>query len=191
MRERYGVPLIVMHWLILLLIIAAYVMGTILEDMAFSPAKLRLYAWHKWVGMLVLFLVPLRIGLRLAESLDHRRGLTPFEVRVSAIVHGLLYLLLIAAPMLGWLHSSAEGFPVVWFGVLPLPDLVDSFGWSLHTLAGFAAMLAVYTAIIWATRFTFAPQADGWRLSRRAKLLVPGFVALSVSILLLVNVGGG
>ena len=124
MRERYGVPLIVMHWLILLLIIAAYVMGTILEDMAFSPAKLRLYAWHKWVGMLVLFLVPLRIGLRLAESLDHRRGLTPFEVRVSAIVHGLLYLLLIAAPMLGWLHSSAEGFPVVWFGVLPLPDLV-------------------------------------------------------------------
>jgi hypothetical protein len=35
-----------------------------------------------------------------------------------------LYLLLIATPMLGWLHSSAAGFSVVWFGVLPLPDLV-------------------------------------------------------------------
>jgi cytochrome b561 len=63
-----AVPLIVMHWLILLLIIAAYVMGTILEDMALSPAKLRLYAWHKWVGMLVLFLVPLRIGCALPKT---------------------------------------------------------------------------------------------------------------------------
>ncbi|MEQ1704153.1 MAG: DUF3418 domain-containing protein, partial [Ilumatobacteraceae bacterium] len=84
-----------------------------------------------------------------------------------------------------WLSLAAG--PVLSVG----NELVGSFGWSLHTLAGFAAMLAVYTAIIWATRFTFAPQADGWRLSRRAKLLVPGFVALSVSVLLLVNVGFG
>jgi len=124
MRERYGVPLILVHWLTLLLIVAAYTMGSLLEDMTLSPAKLKLYAWHKWVGMLVLVLVPLRIALRLAEKLDHRRGLTPFEVRASAIVHGLLYALLIATPLLGWLHSSAAGFPVVWFGVLPLPDLV-------------------------------------------------------------------
>lgn len=38
--------------------------------------------------------------------------------------HGLLYVLIFAAPLSGWMMSSALGFPVVWFGVLPLPDLI-------------------------------------------------------------------
>jgi cytochrome b561 len=37
----------------------------------------------------------------------------------------LLYLLIFAAPLSGWLMSSAKGFQTVWFGVLPLPDLLD------------------------------------------------------------------
>lgn len=44
--------------------------------------------------------------------------------------------------------------PVLFVGT----DLIGSFGWSLHTLAGFVMMLAVYATIIWATRFTFAAQ---------------------------------
>jgi cytochrome b561 len=123
--EHYGWPLIGLHWLTLLLIVAAYVLGAILEDMTLSPLKLKLYSWHKWVGLLVLFLLPLRMIFRLADKLDPKRGLTPLEIRASAIVHGALYLLLVAVPVFGWLHSSAAGFPVVWFGVLPLPDLVD------------------------------------------------------------------
>jgi cytochrome b561 len=122
--ERYRWPTISLHWLTVLLIIAAYVLATLLEDMKLSPLKLQLYAWHKWIGMSVLFLLPLRLLLRKLDPLDHRAELTVTEVKMSAAVHGLLYLLLIAVPMFGWLHSSAAGFPVVWFGVLPLPDLV-------------------------------------------------------------------
>lgn len=124
MRERYGLPLIGLHWLTLLLIVAAYVLGTILEDMALSPLKLKLYAWHKWVGMLVLFLLPLRTLLRWRDGFDHRRDLRPWEASLSGVVHAALYVLMLMAPLSGWLHSSAAGFPVVWFGVLPLPDLV-------------------------------------------------------------------
>ena len=36
-----------------------------------------------------------------------------------------LYLLFFAVPLAGWAYSSAAGFPVVWFGVIPLPDLVS------------------------------------------------------------------
>ena len=39
--------------------------------------------------------------------------------------HVLLYLLMFAVPISGWLMSSAKGFQTVWFGVLPLPDLLD------------------------------------------------------------------
>ena len=58
--------------------------------------------------------------------------------------------------------------------------LVDSFGWSARTIVGFATMLAVYTAIILATEFTFAPQTDGWRLSRWATIVFLLLVLLLV-----------
>ena len=32
---------------------------------------------------------------------------------------------MLAIPLSGWLMSSAKGFQTVWFGVLPIPDLVD------------------------------------------------------------------
>jgi cytochrome b561 len=69
MRNRYSLPLIGLHWLTLLLIIAAYVLATILEDMTLSPLKLKLYSWHKWVGITVLFLLPLRLLLRFLDPL--------------------------------------------------------------------------------------------------------------------------
>lgn len=45
--------------------------------------------------------------------------------------------------------------PVLFVG----SDLVHKFGWSIHTAVGFTSMLAIYSVIIWATRFTLAPQA--------------------------------
>jgi cytochrome b561 len=38
--------------------------------------------------------------------------------------HFMLYALMIAIPLSGWLMSSAKGFQTVWFGVLPIPDLL-------------------------------------------------------------------
>ncbi|MEW5787909.1 MAG: cytochrome b [Pseudomonadota bacterium] len=125
MRDRYGWGLIILHWLTLLLIVAAFGLGQYLEDLPLSPTKLKLYSWHKWLGITVLLLLPLRMLLRGLERLDHAQGLTPLEAQASRLVHGMLYLLMLAIPLTGWLHSSAAGFPVVWLGLLPLPDLVD------------------------------------------------------------------
>ncbi len=38
--------------------------------------------------------------------------------------HLLLYVLMIAIPLSGWLMSSAKGFQTVYFGVLPIPDML-------------------------------------------------------------------
>jgi hypothetical protein len=68
-------------------------------------------------------------------------------------------------------------------------QLVDNFGWSFHALFGFAAMLAIYATIIWATQFTFGPQADGWHLNRWAKITISaagGLLFLSAFV-----IGGG
>jgi cytochrome b561 len=47
-----------------------------------------------------------------------------WQRRAAATTHVLLYALMLAIPLSGWLYSSATGVSVVYLGVLPLPDLV-------------------------------------------------------------------
>jgi cytochrome b561 len=35
-----------------------------------------------------------------------------------------MYVLFFAVPLIGWAYSSAAGFPIVWFGQIPLPDFI-------------------------------------------------------------------
>lgn len=123
--ERYTTTAIGLHWGIALAIAATFALGLYMTELPFSPDKLRLYAWHKWAGVSIFLLVLMRLGWRLA----HRppappAGMPRWEIRAAAAVHGLLYALMLAVPLTGWLMSSAKGVPTVWFGVLPLPDLV-------------------------------------------------------------------
>ncbi len=74
--------------------------------------------------------------------------------------------------------------PVLFVGY----DLVQTFGLSMQSTAGFVTLLAVYSATIWATQFTFAPVADGWRLPRRARVVILALVCLLFVVPL---VGGG
>jgi len=123
--DRYTNPAIVLHWLMALLIFAAFPLGVYMHELPLSPYKLKLYSYHKWIGITVLLLLAIRLSWRLTHTPPPLPdSVAAWQRRASATVHGLLYLLMIAIPLSGWMMSSAKGFPVVWFGVLPLPDLV-------------------------------------------------------------------
>jgi cytochrome b561 len=123
---RYSTPAIVLHWLVALLIFVGFPLGVYMADLPLSPDKLKLYSYHKWIGISVLMLVALRVTWRVTHAPPPLpAGIDAWQRRASALVHGVLYLLMIAIPVSGWLMSSAKGFQTVWFGVLPLPDLVD------------------------------------------------------------------
>lgn len=114
-----------LHWLVAGLVLAGFAVGTYAVGLEVSPAKLKLYSWHKWIGITILLLMLARLAWRLWHSPPALPAAMPrWEQRMAATVHGLLYLLLFALPLSGWLMSSAAGFPVVYLGVLPLPDLV-------------------------------------------------------------------
>ncbi|KAB2318701.1 cytochrome b [Betaproteobacteria bacterium SCN1] len=122
---RYTSPAVILHWLIALLIFVGFPLGVYMHDLPLSPTKLQLYSYHKWIGISVLLLV----GLRLVWRVTHTPPPLPADLKAweraaSHAAHGALYLLMIAVPLTGWLMSSAKGFQTVWFGVLPLPDLV-------------------------------------------------------------------
>ncbi|MCQ9616313.1 cytochrome b [Paenalcaligenes niemegkensis] len=125
MVQRYALPLRILHWLMAALFIGMLALGLFMTTMPLSPAKLQVYSWHKWIGMSLFFLVLIRIIIRLSlkapGQLEH---MSPLSRRLAKIGHVLLYILMLAAPLSGWLMSSAKGFQTVWFGVIPLPDLI-------------------------------------------------------------------
>ncbi len=125
-QDRYTTTAVVLHWVMAALLLALLGLGLYMKDLPLSPDKLRLYSWHKWAGIAALLLLFIRAFWRLGHRPPpHSRGMQPLQRRLVAVVHGLLYLLMFVIPLTGWAMSSAKGFPVVWFGVLPLPDLVD------------------------------------------------------------------
>lgn len=116
---------IALHWLVALTICAAFPLGLYMHELPLSPRKLQLYSYHKWIGIAALLLVVLRLVWRRLHPPPPLATTTPRWQRVAAHgTHHLLYLLMLLVPLSGWLMSSALGFTVVWFGVLPLPDLV-------------------------------------------------------------------
>ncbi|MDZ4200825.1 MAG: cytochrome b [Gallionella sp.] len=125
MTDHYTRTAITLHWLIALLIFAAFPLGVYMHELPLSPDKLRLYSYHKWLGITVLMLAALRLSWRATHRPPPLPDSMPnWEKLVAHTTHHALYILLFAIPLSGWLMSSAKGFQTVWFGVLPLPDLV-------------------------------------------------------------------
>ncbi len=125
-RERYTSVAMLLHWVMALAIIATFSVGFYMADLPFSPQRLKLYNWHKWAGVTILALA----GLRLLWRLTHRPPAEPpmpaWQARAASFTHHALYVLFFAVPLVGWAYSSAAGFPIVWFGVLPLPSFVPA-----------------------------------------------------------------
>lgn len=121
--QRYSLPAILLHWLIALLIIGAFILGLVMTDIpGLTPAKLRYFSWHKWIGVTVLGLAVLRVLWRLGNRPPPLPNSTPLWQRQSARwMHLLLYVLIIAVPVSGYAFTLAAGVPVVYFGVIHLP----------------------------------------------------------------------
>lgn len=122
---RYTPTAIVLHWLMAVLLVGLFGVGLYMHDLPLSPWKLRVYSWHKWAGVTAFALVLARLAWRLGHRPPALPAAMPaWQQRAAHGLHHLLYLLMLAIPLSGWLMSSALGFQTVWFGVLPLPDLL-------------------------------------------------------------------
>jgi cytochrome b561 len=100
-------------------------LGFYMHDLPLSPEKLKLYSWHKWAGVTAFLLVWFRLFWRVTHRPPALPDTMPKVMQLAAHAgHFLLYALMIAIPLSGWLMSSAKGFQTVWFGVLPIPDLL-------------------------------------------------------------------
>lgn len=122
---RYHPTAIALHWLLALMILGSLSVGLYMTGLPLSPTRLKLYNWHKWAGVTILLLSALRLLWRLTHRPPADLPMPAWQARAAHATHGLLYALFFAVPLAGWGYSSAAGFPVVLYGVLPLPDFVS------------------------------------------------------------------
>ena len=123
--ERYTSTAVALHWLIGLMILTSFAVGFYMSGLKFSPEKLKLYNWHKWAGVTIFMLVLIRCLWRLTHAVPPPPANMPaWQHKVADATHYVLYALMIVIPLSGWLMSSAKGFQTVYFGVVPLPDLL-------------------------------------------------------------------
>ena len=125
MNTRYTVTAILLHWLMAALILGTFALGVYMHELPLSPTKLQLYSWHKWAGVTAFLLALLRLLWRATHRPPQLPAAMPRWQQLAAHAgHAGLYVLMFAIPLTGWLMSSAKGFQTVYFGVLPLPDLL-------------------------------------------------------------------
>jgi cytochrome b561 len=155
--ERYGRTAVVLHWVVALLISGALVLAWILPRRN-TPGYDTLLELHKSVGMMVLVLVALRLAWRLGHPVAPAAGLTSLEARTSVVTHWVLYVVMLAIPVTGYLFSSAEGQGLDFFGLFtagsPLPtdrsfsrpiEFLHKTGqYAIYALVGLHVLAALY-----------------------------------------------
>ena len=124
--DRWGSLSKSLHWLIALLILALGIVGLLMGELPRTPKYFWVYTAHKSIGITVLVLVVLRLVWRLYAGAPRPVPGTPgWQERIASATHWLLYAMMFAIPLSGWLYDSASGLrPFKLFGLLEMPKLV-------------------------------------------------------------------
>jgi cytochrome b561 len=124
-QRRYSNLARAFHWSIAVLILCQVPLAYYMMDLPLGIPKLETYALHKSLGMTIFGLSALRLAwrwLRPPPALPASMGAG--QRRLAWATHAVLYVVVFAMPLTGWMSSSAANFPVSVFGWFTLPDLV-------------------------------------------------------------------
>ena len=166
--ERYGAVAQLLHWLVMVLIVVQFVLGKLAEwaGERGGPAGLMeqfaLLTRHKSFGITILTLAVVRLVWRAISPPPALPDAMARAERVLAkSVHWMFYVLLLFMPLTGWLMSSAANFPVSYFGLFTLPDVVgpddglkETFE-AVHHLGADALLLLVVLHVAAALKHHF------------------------------------
>jgi cytochrome b561 len=149
----YSGPAKLIHWLTAIAVLAAIPLALAMVRVDQGPLQNSLYDLHRSFGVLVLLLTAARLVWRMFRPAPPLvEGLPAWQMVAARASHHLLYLLLIAMPLLGWAGTSAFGAPITVFGLFEWPpfmgkdqDLAETL-LALHRWLGFAlaALLALH-----------------------------------------------
>ena len=112
-----------LHWVMAIAILAMLFIGvTMMSSLALRPVLIDL---HQPLGVAILCLALVRLANRLCRPVPALPASIPrWQAAAAHLSHGLLYLLMLGLPLLGWAVRSAGNWPVILMGDWRLPALV-------------------------------------------------------------------
>ena len=123
-NTSYPRPLVLLHWLVLaaaaLAVAAIEIKGFLPKG---TPGRTQATALHESLGLVVLLLMTLRLAVRLGCRVPPLPPGPRWLAFSAYAMHGLLYALMLAMPILGLLALGWSGKPIPFFGAswsLPL-----------------------------------------------------------------------
>jgi cytochrome b561 len=143
----WGAVMRLFHWGMLLCYAGIISLGFYMTGLPLGPAKLKIYALHKSIGLTLLALAALRLAWRARERRPVLAAMPAWQAAIAAVTKVLLYALMFAIPLSGWLYNSAAGFPLQWFRLVNLPPLAGADP-ALKALAKGAHETGVITLIV-------------------------------------------
>lgn len=131
-KTTYGIVSKSLHWLLALIILAMISVGLYMVGLPKTPERIPFYLYHKSTGVVVLFLVTVRLLWRWKNIVPTLPKDIPQWQRTSAhLTHTMLYVLIFAAPMSGMLMSLLGGHGISFYGWFTIPALAKG-SWIAH-----------------------------------------------------------
>ncbi len=126
--QRYSASMQALHWVIALLMFSVLPLAwAMVEIPRGQPGRDTVYMLHKSIGITILVLAAIRLIIRASRPIPPEPAGTPRWMAVSAIAsHWLLYVILFAMPISGYVLSAAGPNGVSYFGLFDLPQLPQS-----------------------------------------------------------------
>ena len=122
--QQWGLISQALHWGIALLMVLVIALGLIGHELPLSGEKIKIFVYHKSVGILILAIVLIRIGWKLSQPQpDAAQGINSQQHKMANLGHLGLYMLMLALPLSGWLLNSAAGFPFKWMDLFAFPNI--------------------------------------------------------------------
>jgi cytochrome b561 len=120
-RLQYDITAKVFHWLIVGLLIVKYLIGWLMPDIHRGDRPGAPMTFHVSLGIAILALIVLRLVWRLTHPVAPESSLPPWQRLTSEAVHWMLYALVLATTITGWLFASFRGWSLRFFYLAPLP----------------------------------------------------------------------
>ena len=157
-RARYAASQRTVHWVTAALVAVMLPMGFYMVHRyaatSYDAVTVQIYDVHKLLGFIVLWLVAVRLALRLRHgSPPHDPTIWRGQLAAANVVHALLYMLLILVPVLGWIGASVDGTRSMWGG-FQLPEIAaknEEIGWRILWWHGWAAIALAILATLHVT----------------------------------------
>ncbi len=124
-RSQYGTTAKVFHWLIVALLLVQYLIGWLMPDIHRGMKPGVAMAFHVSIGTTILVLIVLRLAWRLTHPVAPESSLPSWQRLCSEAVHWLLYALVLATTVTGWLFASFRGWSMEFFFLAPMPMLAS------------------------------------------------------------------